>query len=314
MSEKTPRKRGCRYFLNLLVVAIILACFGLYVVIPVYITHSFLHPPPTSVVDTSPAEYDLNVEEVELVTKDELKLSGWYIASRNGAAVIAVHGYGSNRAAVLPHAALLAQHGYGVLLFDLRAHGKSEGEVFPFGWDADQDIFAALDYLETRPDVDPERIGALGLSIGGEIVMQSAAEDERIKALVSEGAGFRTLGDMFLVPGLVNLARAPGVWVMMNTGHLISGVAPPPSTPDLLRQIAPRPLFLISADLPEERLPNHAYFESAGEPKTLWEAPKTGHIAALSTHPEEYEEKVIGFFDEALLGSTPSDLEPTDEH
>ena len=119
-------------------------------------------------------------------------------------------------------------------------------------------------------------------------------------------AGFRTLGDMFLVPGPVNLARAPGVWVMMNTGYLISGVAPPLSTPDLLGQIAPRPLFLISADLPEERLPNRAYFESAGEPRTLWEAPKTGHIAALSTHPDEYEEKVIGFFDDALLDDTDS--------
>ena len=47
------------------------------------------------------------------------------------------------------------------------------------GWGGERDIFAALDFLEDRPDVDPNRIGGLGLSVGGELMLQAAAEDER---------------------------------------------------------------------------------------------------------------------------------------
>ena len=51
---------------------------------------------------------------------------------------------------------MLARHGYGVLLFDRRGEGRSEGEPNTFGWGGDEDIKAAIRYLKTRPDVDPE--------------------------------------------------------------------------------------------------------------------------------------------------------------
>ena len=70
---------------------------------------------------------------------------------------------------------MLVEHGYGVLLFDRRGEGASEGAGNMFGWGGERDIFAAIDFLESRPDVDPDRIGGLGLSVGGELMLQAAA-------------------------------------------------------------------------------------------------------------------------------------------
>ena len=111
-------------------------------------------------------------EDVEFTTSDGLRLKGWYIPSRNGAAVISFPG----RASSQKRAKLLARHGYGVLLFDRRGEGESDGDPNLFGWQGERDVHAAVAFLEGRPDVDPERIGGIGLSVGGEMMIEAAAE------------------------------------------------------------------------------------------------------------------------------------------
>src|SRR5215217_7825883 len=101
---------------------------------------------------------------VQLTTSDGLHLHGWYVPSRNGAAVITFPG----RSQPVPHARMLIRHGYGVLLLDRRGEGSSEGDYNAFGWAGERDLRAAIGYLQRRPDVDPGRIGGLGLSVGGE--------------------------------------------------------------------------------------------------------------------------------------------------
>ena len=101
-------------------------------------------------------------EDVTFTTSDGLRLEGWFIPSRNGATVIAFPG----RSGPQKHTRLLVKHGYGVLLFDRRGEGASEGDPNTFGWVGDRDLHAAIDYLRSRRDVDPERIGAIGLSVG----------------------------------------------------------------------------------------------------------------------------------------------------
>ena len=101
-------------------------------------------------------------------------------------------------------AKLLARHGYGVLLFDRRGEGESEGDPNLFGWQGERDIHAAVAFLQGRPDVDPERIGGIGLSVGGEMMIEAAAESTALKAIVSEGASGRSVRD--------ELARPGGTW------------------------------------------------------------------------------------------------------
>ena len=130
-------------------------------------------------------------ENVEFTTTDGLRLKGWYIPSRNGAAVISFPG----RASSQKRAKLLARHGYGVLLFDRRGEGESEGDPNAFGWQGERDIHAAVAFLQRQPDVDPERIGGIGLSVGGEMMIEAAAESSDLKAIVSEGASSRSVRD-----------------------------------------------------------------------------------------------------------------------
>ena len=116
-------------------------------------------------------------ENVSFRTSDGLELQGWYVPSKNGAAVIAFPGRSGSQA----HTRMLVRHGYGVLLFDRRGEGKSEGDSNLLGWGGDKDILAAVEFLKARPDVDPGKIGGLGLSVGGELMLQAAAEDRRAR-------------------------------------------------------------------------------------------------------------------------------------
>ena len=127
-------------------------------------------------------------ENVKFTTGDGLELEGWYVPSKNGAAVIAFPGRNGPQAKTR----MLARHGYGVLLFDRRGEGDSEGEPNAWGWGGEADIKAAIAYLQDRPDVDPDRIGGIGLSVGGEMMIEAAAETDDLAAVVSEGAGARS--------------------------------------------------------------------------------------------------------------------------
>src|SRR5262249_27119571 len=102
-----------------------------------------------------------------------LELTGSYVPSRNGAAIIVGPGYASTQEA----ARMLIRHGYGVLLFDQRGEGRSDGDPNALGWSAETDVNAAIAFLETRPDVHRGRIGGLGLSVGGESLLQTAAHN-----------------------------------------------------------------------------------------------------------------------------------------
>ena len=182
-------------------------------------------------------------EDVTLTTSDGLELEGWYVPSRNGAAVIAFPG----RTNPQPHARMLIEHGYGVLLFDRRGEGASDGDGNMFGWGGTRDIEAALDFLEERPDVDPERIGGLGLSVGGELMLQAATEDTRLAAVVSEGAGTRTLSEELVDNDANSLIWGFHSLVAKHIGvALFSHESPPPSLIKILHQVGPRP---VAADL-----------------------------------------------------------------
>ena len=76
---------------------------------------------------------------------------------------------------------------------------------------------------------------------------------------------------------------------------------PPTNLKKLVPGIAPTPLLLIAApNSPHGEELNRGYYRAAREPKTLWEIPESKHTGGLTARPEEYERRVIGFFDRAL--------------
>jgi uncharacterized protein len=241
-------------------------------------------------------------EQVSFTTGDGLRLRGWYVPSKNRAAVIVFPG----RKHPQVQARMLVRHGYGVLLFDRRGEGRSDGDPNAFGWGGDRDITAAIAFLERRPDVDPDRIGGIGLSVGGELMLEAAAKTDRLKAVASEGAGARAFSDDLQQDSAKGFARWMAVaFSAVKTGALtvFADRAPPANLKDLVGRIAPRSLLLIAAPNSKhgEEL-NRGYFAAAGQPKTLWEIPESGHVGGLDARPAEYERRVVGFFDRALRG------------
>jgi uncharacterized protein len=239
-------------------------------------------------------------ERVSFTTADGLRLAGWYVPSRNGAAVIAFPG----RDGPVPHARMLARNGYGVLLFDRRGEGESDGDFNAFGWGGDADVKAAVSYLASREDVDPRRIGGLGLSVGGELMLEAAAEDPRLRAVVSEGAGVRSLAEQWDEPGISAAQKPFSNWVVQTAAlAVLAGQDPPPGLTSIVGDVSPRPLLLIRGlDGQAQEALNRVYYDAAHAPKALWEVPGARHTAALAAQPEEYERRVIDFFDRALRG------------
>jgi alpha/beta superfamily hydrolase len=243
------------------------------------------------------AELGTAHETVHFETSDGLRLEGWYVPSRNGAAVIVFPG----RTGTMKHARMLARHGYGVLLFDRRGEGHSQGDPDGWGWDFDKDIRGALGFLERRADVDHARIGGLGLSVGGEMMLQTAAHTTDLAAVVAEGAGARTMAeevDDVSGPNKVLTALSYGARDLTNA--ILHDRLPPDNLIDLLPKIAPRPVFLIHAGANDvgRRAPD--YYEAVGSPKQIWQA-RGGHTDGIDRQPREYERRVAGFFDRALL-------------
>ena len=75
--------------------------------------------PPKIISSHTPRDLKMNYEDVSFKTADGLTLRGWYAPSRNGAAVVLVHGSGGSRLGPRRHARLLAEHGYGVPAYNM---------------------------------------------------------------------------------------------------------------------------------------------------------------------------------------------------
>ena len=254
------------------------------------VTHTARAGVPTPNLGATP-------ENVSFTTSDGLRLEGWFVPSRNGATVIAFPG----RSGPQQHARMLVSHGYGVLLFDRRGEGASEGDPNVFGWKGDRDLYAAIDYLRGRADVDPTRIGGIGLSVGGEMLIHAAAHSDSLKAIVSEGSSGQSIRDGIANAGIVQgfLADVGGT---AGTA-LFTSTLPPPSLKSEVAKIAPRAVFLIYGEHGQggtEEKPNKGFYAAAGQPKQIWEVPNGQHVGGIDTEPAEYERRVIGFFDREL--------------
>jgi fermentation-respiration switch protein FrsA (DUF1100 family) len=95
------------------------------------------------------------------------------------------------------------------------------------------------------------------------------------------------------------VGTAPG-WVMFSTMRVLSGDPPGPPLEQLVTRIA-SPLLLISAGTDVEREFNVLYDEAARGPVEHWNLPDAHHTDAIHEHAGEYERRVAGFFNEALL-------------
>jgi pimeloyl-ACP methyl ester carboxylesterase len=260
--------------------------------------------PPTEIGDT-PASRGLAYENVDLVTEDNITLAAWYLPSHNGAAVVLLHGAGSTRSSLLDEMEVLAANGYGILTFDARGHGDSEGRGMDFGWFGDQDTLPAIQWLVDNPDVENDRIALVGMSMGGEEAIGAAALDDRANAVVAEGATGRTAADNAWLPdvyGFQGRVQRLVDTVRFGITDVLTDAGPSIALRDAASRIAPRPLLLITADNVSDEGNAARYIQSSAPGSVeVWGVPGADHTQGLEVAPAEWEERVIGFLDENLL-------------
>ena len=237
-------------------------------------------------------------EEVTFRAADGVLLSGWWRAPQNGAAVVLAHGWGANREQLLPQALPLARAGFGVLVFDLRAHGESGGELSTSGDRERRDVAAALAFTAGRAGV--HALGAVGFSIGALATAEVSLGDERVRAValeaMPEGIDAMVRRD-YAYRGALSSRTA--TWTFRALGIDLDAVRPGAR----LCGLAPRALLLVYGEKdPEVPLGvGHALRAAACDPAELWVVPGGGHGAWSGAPLEALEERLVRFFEEALL-------------
>jgi dipeptidyl aminopeptidase/acylaminoacyl peptidase len=99
-----------------------------------------------------------------------------------------MHGWGGNAEMMLPLAGPLHAAGYSLLLLDARCHGKSDGDSFASLPRFAEDVDAGLAWLAAQPEVDPQRLGIVGHSVGAGAALLAASRRRDVRAVVSLAA------------------------------------------------------------------------------------------------------------------------------
>ncbi len=278
-----PRRRAWAWRAATAVGAVV----ALYLLVyPTLLTVGYVAAPDDPV--RGPALGGIRSEEVAFPASDGVRLSGTWAPGRGDAAVALVHGGGGTRDGTARHARMLADAGYGVLLYDARGRGRSAGKANAFGWAWHRDVRGAVDFLRSH---GIRRIGLLGLSTGAEAVVTEAAGDPRVGAVVADGLQGRTATDASVLGTESRLSLQPVFAVMGWELRLTRGEDPPPPLRGAVRSVAAtRPLLLVGTD-DFEREFQRAY--ARGTRAEVWEMPCTRHTQGLRDEPARYRERVL---------------------
>jgi fermentation-respiration switch protein FrsA (DUF1100 family) len=260
------------------------------------LAHSYMHPPRVTATGEMLRANGIDFETISLTTEDEITLRAFYVPSQNSAVILVAHGHGGT----IPEdmVLLFARHGYGVLAWDFRAHGESGGDFTSIGYYEVLDMKAALDFALAQPGV--KHVGVWGGSMGAATAIRAAARYPQIEAVVADSS-FDTLEGVFNVRVPYPVLR-PFIqfYAEMETGVSLDNVRPV----DEIGKISHRSVFVIQG-LDDYSIPHESaqrLFEAAGEPKFIWEEAVAGHLTMRAVYAEEYEARVIEFFELALFG------------
>ena len=252
----------------------------------------------------TPADFGLGAEDVRIPV-DDIELAAWYIPpteAAGGASLIYVHGFGGNRGALLEQAAAMHEVGYGALLLDMRNHGQSGEAITTWGPAEARDVMAAYNYLLSRTEVDPDRIGLVGKSMGGAAVALAAAQLPDLAVLVLESTYSSFAENMPNI--LPSIARAPGFLAPYVFNRMNSATVEPLEETLVADTVAGLgvPLLLIHGEqdrlVPTEQ--GRAIFAAANEPKVLYTVPGAGHLNIFTADPGTFTTQMRAFLAEHL--------------
>ena len=302
--------------LAILALGLLLSIIGLVAVAWRWSTELIKSPQPDE--PSSPSQHGLPFTEVLFPSRDGLILHGWFVPAEGVATfslteedwsagskgtVVLGHGRFGSKDPDLKYVPWLREAGYNCLLFDFRGHGRSEGDYTSFGYHERKDLLGAIDFLRGK---GIPKVGVLGFSLGGAVGISTAAECDDVVAVVADGAFVelpRTLARGARERGFPQwLVRPLGPFILWLAGRRVGADLTESEPLRYVHRIAPRALFVIHGeDDPYISVDDaRRLYDRAGEPKELWIAQGAGHRRVDEVYPDEYQERVVGFFDRYL--------------
>jgi len=298
-----------KIFLRIIIYGLII-----YVSLSLYFFYAYIHP-AKFISGITPRDLGLGYEEITLVTKDGIKLAGWFIPQKKSSqAIIVCHGYPADKGNVLEMAAFLAPH-YNLLFFDFRALGRSQGRFSTGGWQEREDFFSAVKFLKEKGFSD---IGALGFSMGAAVILMANSPDinpvrnttfsntenkisNGVKAIVSDSSYASLDAVLHLIFKNFGILRYPFVGMMKLLARLFFKIDVDSVSPLKYISQIKAPIFLIHSELDSQIPLEHAQLLHRANPKTeLWIIPGADHGGGFGLKQEEYQEKVLKFFQTSL--------------
>jgi hypothetical protein len=246
-----------------------------------------------------------SVRDVEIQALDSVRLRAWLFepAHPNGGTVMLFHGMADSRLSELGYARLLLKHGYGVLAADERGNGSSGGDIETFGVLERHDTHAWADWLFAhRPTT---RLYGLGESMGAGVMLESLASEPRFRAVAAECAfqNFREVAYDRVAQhfGTRLELKRPLYFGVIESGFLYArwryGIDLDDASPEDAVAATRTPVLLIHGRADDNVYPVQSERMAAHNPHVvLWEPEKSCHTCALGAVPEEFERRVIGWF------------------
>jgi uncharacterized protein len=293
---------GRQYWIRLfsmIIFSLFAASMGMIVWISYQQSMNYLHPMRQTASGALLRANRVEFREVQLITEDHVKISAWYTPPKNGAVILVAHGYRDKRAE--DFYVLFASHGYGVMAWDSRAHGQSEGDFSSLGYYETLDAKAALDFVLTQPDV--EHVGAWGGSMGAVTMIRATAQYPEIEALVADSPFARVGDEMDLRVPFPMMRSFIRFFAERESGLSLDLVRPV----DDIARISPRPVFLIQG-MADGMVPIDSaqrLYDVAGESRQLWVKNGVPHLNMYAYYKTRYTKLVIKFFDQYLLKQIP---------
>lgn len=137
----------------------------------------------------TPADVGIDFKKVYIPTKNNKNLYGWWLETdKKAPSIILMHGWSRNVGHLMPYIKNLYGNGYNILGFDSRHNGNSDPDSFSSMLKFAEDISSCIDFIEQKPMAEKDNIFLIGLSIGGTASIYAAANDNRIKKIISIGS------------------------------------------------------------------------------------------------------------------------------
>jgi pimeloyl-ACP methyl ester carboxylesterase len=223
---------------------------------------------------------------------------GWLLLGLRGApAIILCHGYDSNRSDLLSIGTILRDNHFNVYLFNFRGP-KARESVSDLGPRQASDLLAAIDVVTRQPDVNPNRVGVFGTSVGGYAALAAAESNPKVRALVVDST-YTSPESMFDSQIEHLLGGSSGIFHFITDAEfrLVAHGGSSYSVQADLPKLADVPkLFVSGHDNPTLAAMTEQLYTEAPQPKQLLVMEHSGANLAAESEKSEFQDQILTFY------------------